>query len=322
MAHLSRRFSYLQAWTGLRATARLFGIAVLASAAACSLPPFPPEGTTSTSTGTSTRLDSGVWDARKADAPSVVQDAPQWTLDGPAAVPDAPPWTPDGPGVGPDATLPTIDGPRVVPDATPWIADAPGANLDVQPPTPDGPAANVDVQTVTPDAPGVGPDAPPVVTPDAGVDSAEPVDVVIGAVDSEPPEDAMIGSVDSEPPDDGNSSGPEPGTGTPTILASGREPEGIAVDSTSVYWTNYGDGTVMKVPTGGGTPTTLASGQGNPYRIAVDPTCVYWTSGRTVMKAPPSGAAPLPPSPQARTSRGASPWTPQASTGRTIPATR
>jgi sugar lactone lactonase YvrE len=43
----------------LRATARLFGLAVLASAtiAACSLPPFPPEGTTGT--GTPTTLASG-----------------------------------------------------------------------------------------------------------------------------------------------------------------------------------------------------------------------------------------------------------------------
>jgi hypothetical protein len=72
------------------------------------------------------------------------------------------------------------------------------------------------------------------------------------------------------------------GGGTPTTLASGQSyPGGIAVDATSVYWSNGGSGTVMKVSTGGGTPTTLASGQSDPYRIAVDATFVYWTNQGT-----------------------------------------
>jgi len=76
--------------------------------------------------------------------------------------------------------------------------------------------------------------------------------------------------------------------GTPTTLASGQGggPNGIAVDSVSVYWAN-GGGAVMKVPLGGGTPTTLAFGQNNPECIVVDSTSVYWTDafGGTVMKA-------------------------------------
>jgi hypothetical protein len=71
----------------------------------------------------------------------------------------------------------------------------------------------------------------------------------------------------------------------PVTLASGQEgPVAIAVDATSVYWTNTTPvpqnptGTVMKVGLAGGVPTTLATGQSGPEAIAVDATSVYWAN--------------------------------------------
>jgi hypothetical protein len=67
-------------------------------------------------------------------------------------------------------------------------------------------------------------------------------------------------------------------------------PLGIVVDqptpdagvSTSyVYWTNFNDNSVQKLPastTGPSTPLVLASGQTNPIAIAVDSKAVYWAN--------------------------------------------
>jgi hypothetical protein len=53
-------------------------------------------------------------------------------------------------------------------------------------------------------------------------------------------------------------------------------PSGLVVDATSVYWLEQ-DGSVKKVPIGGGSVTALATNQGHPHALAQDSSNLYWT---------------------------------------------
>jgi hypothetical protein len=62
----------------------------------------------------------------------------------------------------------------------------------------------------------------------------------------------------------------------PVVLATGQTPTSLAVDEANVYWTNR-DGSVDKVPLGGGATIALAPATGSASaNIAIDATTAFW----------------------------------------------
>jgi hypothetical protein len=74
------------------------------------------------------------------------------------------------------------------------------------------------------------------------------------------------------------------GGGTPVTLASTPDDiKGIAVSSTSVFWTDSQAGAIVSVPLAGGLPQTLVSGLYQPQAIAANDAAVYWTTPTAIM---------------------------------------
>jgi hypothetical protein len=94
-----------------------------------------------------------------------------------------------------------------------------------------------------------------------------------------------------------------PLSGGPSVVLAADQgfPQGIAVDSSNVYWLNDGvsadgsgppirGGSVMAVPIGGGSPTVIAPSQPEPQAIAADGSSIYWTCVNGPYDGGPEGA--------------------------------
>lgn len=61
-------------------------------------------------------------------------------------------------------------------------------------------------------------------------------------------------------------------------LASAGGPTSLAIDATHVFWADFQDGAVKKVPVTGGATSVVAGGQGWVTRVAVRGASLYWTA--------------------------------------------
>jgi len=86
--------------------------------------------------------------------------------------------------------------------------------------------------------------------------------------------------------------GGAPRAGMIPLAAGQGRPTSIAVDSTSVYWTNFDDGSLMKISIAGGQPVTLASNLTYSAWVALYDNSVYF-NGPTLMKMPLTGGTPV-----------------------------
>jgi hypothetical protein len=84
------------------------------------------------------------------------------------------------------------------------------------------------------------------------------------------------------------------GTDPQTIITGQDNPDGLAVDSSHIYWNNYGatgNGTVNEANLDGTDLQIIVAGQ-DLYGLAVDGSHIYWTDRSTVNEANPDGTDP------------------------------
>ncbi|MCK6574532.1 hypothetical protein L6V77_25920 [Myxococcota bacterium] len=74
---------------------------------------------------------------------------------------------------------------------------------------------------------------------------------------------------------------------------------GVAADETHAYWADWTTGEVRRAPLGGGASELVANGQARPYAVAIDATTVYWTNESfglgqgELVSAPKAGGMPV-----------------------------
>ena len=67
----------------------------------------------------------------------------------------------------------------------------------------------------------------------------------------------------------------------PKVLVPDQQgPQELALDDTSLYWSNELEGSVSRVAKGGGPATVLVRNQQRPYGVCVDTKFVYWLAYR------------------------------------------
>ncbi|MFO0761345.1 MAG: hypothetical protein U0359_33010 [Byssovorax sp.] len=78
--------------------------------------------------------------------------------------------------------------------------------------------------------------------------------------------------------------------GTVTPLVQGLDaPEGLSPFGNKIFFAEFKDGGIYRIPIGGGAALKLA--QGNyPFRVSADATHVYWTNEGTAGQTPPNGS--------------------------------